>query len=325
MNYIIIDTLKYGIPYALLALGIFISFRILDIADMSTEGSFTLGGALTAVLLVFDVNPWLATIIGACGGFVVGMITGFLHTKLHISSLLSGIITMTAMFSFNMVIMGLAPRVNVVNGIISISKVDSGYASAVYLNGSNTSGERIQTIFNSFLSIFSKNNYNVIFVSIIVVTLVLFILYWFFGTEIGMNIRATGINHNMAKAQSINTSMMVILGLGISNALIAASGSLFVQVQGSASNTMGIGALVIGLASIIIGESIFGSKSFKNWLISVALGAVIYYFIIVMAIRLGLPSYYQKLLYAILILVVLVSPKIKKTHKINKKVLKTGE
>ena len=316
MEYILIDMFKTGLPYALLALGIFISYRVLDIADLSCEGSFTLGGALSAVLLVLGWNPFLATMMGVLAGFFAGIITGLIHTKLKITALLSGIITMTGLFSINLVIMGLAPSVtvNVINGVKDVQVVysDSGYSALVNLNGYNINGEPIQKIYDTFLAIFSKNNYNMIFISLLIVVTVGFVAYWFFGTEIGMSLRATGINPNMARAQGINTNAMIILGLGISNALIALSGSLFAQTQKSASSTMGVGVLVIGLASIIIGEGIFGKRTFKNWLISVLLGAVLYYLIVVVAIQLGLPSYYQKLLYALLILIVLAIPQLRK-------------
>ena len=316
MEYILIDMFKTGLPYALLALGIFISYRVLDVADLSCEGSFTLGGALSAVLLVLGWNPFLATMMGVLAGFLAGIITGLIHTKLKITALLSGIITMTGLFSINLVIMGLAPSVtvNVIDGVKNVQVVysDSGYSALVNLNGYNINGEPIQKIYDTFLAIFSKNNYNMIFISLLIVVTVGFVAYWFFGTEIGMSLRATGINPNMARAQGINTNAMIILGLGISNALIALSGSLFAQTQKSASSTMGVGVLVIGLASIIIGEGIFGKRTFKNWLISVLLGAVLYYLIVVVAIQLGLPSYYQKLLYALLILIVLAIPQLRK-------------
>lgn len=299
MEYIFIDMFKTGLPYALLALGIFMSYRVLDIADLSCEGTFTLGGALSAVLLVKDVNPFIATFFGMLAGFLAGIITGLIHTKLKITALLSGIITMTGLFSINLVIMGIASP-------------DSDYATLVNLNGKNVNNESITTIYNSFLAIFEKNNYNMIFISLLIVIVVASITYWFFGTEIGMSLRATGINQNMARAQGINTNVMIILGLGIGNALIALSGSLFAQTQKSASSTMGVGVLVIGLASIIIGEGIFGKRTFKNWMISVLLGAIVYYLIIVIAIQLGLPSYYQKLLYALLILIVLAIPQLRK-------------
>ena len=307
---------KTGLPYALLALGIFISYRVLDIADLSCEGSFTLGGALSAVLLVLGWNPFLATFMGMFAGFTAGIITGLIHTKLKITSLLAGIITMTGLFSLNLVIMGLAPTVTPtnVNGVrdFLISYNDSGYASLVNLNGYNVNKEPITRIYDTFLAFFEKNNHNMIFISFLIVVIIGLVIYWFFGTEIGMSVRATGINSKMARAQGINTNAMIILGLGISNALIALSGSLFAQTQKSASSTMGVGVLVIGLASIIIGEGIFGKRTFKNWIISVMLGAVMYYLIVVVAIQLGLPSHYQKLLYALLILIVLAVPQLRK-------------
>lgn len=316
MQYILIDMFKTGLPYALLALGIFISYRVLDIADLSCEGSFTLGGALSAVLLVFGWNPFLATFMGMLAGFIAGIITGLIHTKLKITSLLAGIITMTGLFSLNLVIMGLAPKVTPtnVNGVkdFLITYNESGYDTIVNLNGYNVNKEPITRIYDTFLALFSKNNYNMIFISLLIVVIIGLVIYWFFGTEIGMSVRATGINSKMARAQGINTNAMIILGLGISNALIALSGSLFAQTQKSASSTMGVGVLVIGLASIIIGEGIFGKRTFKNWIISVMLGAVMYYLIVVVAIQLGLPSHYQKLLYALLILIVLAVPQLRK-------------
>lgn len=318
MEYILIDMLRTGLPYALLALGIFVSYRVLDIADLSCEGSFTLGGASSGVLLVLGVNPFLATFLGMLAGFIAGIITGLIHTKLKITALLAGIITMTGLFSINMVIMGAAPTVTLAPGQVDefvIKYSESGYSNLVNLNGYNIKGVTVETIYDTFLAIFSKNNYNMIFISLLVVLLIAFLSYWFFGTEIGMSLRATGINPNMARAQGINTNAMIILGLGISNALIALSGSLFAQTHRVANSTMGVGVLVIGLASIIIGEGIFGKRTFKNWLISVLLGAVFYYLIVVVAIQLGLPSHYQKLLYALLILIVLVIPQIKKLFK----------
>lgn len=307
---------KTGLPYALLALGIFISYRVLDIADLSCEGSFTLGGALSAVLLVLGWNPFLATFMGMFAGFLAGIVTGLIHTKLKITSLLAGIITMTGLFSLNLVIMGLAPTVTQtnINGVKDyiISYNESGYAALVNLNGFNVNKEPIMRIYDTFLAVFNKNNYNMIFISLLIVVIIGVVIYWFFGTEIGMGVRATGINSKMARAQGINTNAMIILGLGISNALIALSGSLFAQTQKSASSTMGVGVLVIGLASIIIGEGIFGKRTFKNWIISVLLGAIVYYLIVVVAIQLGLPSHYQKLLYALLILVVLAVPQLRK-------------
>ena len=282
-------------------------------ADLSCEGTFTLGGALSSVLLVLGVNPFLATLLGMVAGLLAGIITGLIHTKLKITALLSGIITMTGLFSINMVIMGLAPSsILLKDGEVVLKYSTSGYSANVYLNGLNVNGSSIKTIYDSFLAFFSKNNYNMIFISLLIVLAVALLVYWFFGTEIGMGIRATGINPNMSRAQGINTNAMIILGLGLANALISLSGSLFAQTQGNANNQMGVGVLVIGLASIIIGEGVFGKRTFKNWMISVLLGAILYYLIIVIAIQLGLPSHYQKLLYALLILIVLAVPRLRK-------------
>ena len=302
-----IDVLKFGLPYSVLALGIFISYRILDFADLGAEGSYTLGGAVVAICLYHSLNPFLSLLISIVCGFLAGIITGVLHTKLRIPKLLSGIITMTALFSINMFIMGFGSKGNT-----------SGYASNVYLNGKNTNGVVIKTIYDTFLGFFSAKNYNIIFINILLVVLVLAIIYFFFGTEIGMSVRSTGMNEAMSRAQGINTSLMIILGLGISNALIAMSGALYTQVNRTANNTMGVGVLVIGLASIIIGEAIFGKRSFKNWILSVTFGAVIYYLVICLVLKLGLPDYCKKLLYALLITIVLVIPLVKKAISKNK-------
>lgn len=290
VGYVIRDSLSLGLPYALLALGIFISYRILDFADLSAEGSFTLGGAVCIASIVLEVNPYLATLLALISGFLAGIVTGVLHTKLKIPKLLSGIITMTGLFSINMVIMGMATK--------------QSYNNVVYV-GDN------QTIFKT-IQIFSKGYQNTIFLSLIIVLVFLALIYLFFGTEIGMSIRATGMNKKMARAQGINTSLMIIIGLAISNALIATGGSLYAQAELKADNNMGVGTLVIGLASIIIGEAIFGKRNFLNWIISVSIGSILYYLIITVAIQLGLPNYYKKLLYALLMVIILIVPLIKK-------------
>ena len=313
--YIIIDALKYGFPYAMLALGVFITYRQLDIADLGCEGTFTLGGAVTAVLLFRGMNPFLATFLSIVCGFLAGLLTGVLHTQLKIPALLSGIITLTGLFAINMVIMGFGTVNN-----------QSGYSSMVVINR-NINGIRANTIYDSFKHLFElmhinlSNNWSIIILGLLISFLVLVVVYSFFGTEIGMSVRATGMNIKMARAQGINTSLMIILGLGISNALIALGGSLFTQVNRSASNTMGVGVIVIGLSSIIIGESIFGKKTFKNWILSVTLGALVYYLIIAVALALKMPNHLLKLLYAILIVIVLSIPLIKElvTKFIKKK------
>ena len=324
LYYALIDALQYGLPYAMLALGVFITYRQLDIADLGCEGTFTLGGAVVGVLVIRSVNPFLALFIGILAGFLAGVVTGLLHTKLKIPALLSGIITLTGLFSINMVIMGGGNRTTEDKGFFA--RLFENYNATIYLNGKNTSGDKVQTIYTLFQrllnSIFGGTvNYTlcVIIMNVLLVALAIIILYLFFGTEVGMSIRSTGMNPLMSRAQGINTTLMIILGLGISNALIALGGAMFTQVNKSASNTMGVGTIVIGLASIIIGEAIFGKRTFENWLLSVTAGAIIYYLIIAIALALKLPNHYLKLLYAILIIIVLVVPHIKKLIKPNDK------
>lgn len=293
ISYILIDAFRFGFPYSLLALGIFITYRVLDFPDLTTEGSFTLGGAVGIVLILAGVNPWLATLVACLAGAVAGTITGVLYTKCRIPGLLSSIITMTGLYSINMFIMGFQKGNS------------SGYDTVARLGNA-------KSVFECFIQVFKKPNYNIILISLLIVIIVVFIIYWFFGTELGMSIRATGMNPKMAQAQGINSTMMVILGLAIANALIALGGSLAAQINRTADINLGVGTLVVGLSSIIIGEAVLGKKTFKNWLISVVTGTVIYYFIINSAIQLGLPNYLKRLLYAVLITVVLIIPLIKR-------------
>jgi len=297
---ILLETLKFGIPYAILALGVFISFRVLDFADMTTEGTFVFGGAITIVCIVLGINPWIATVLSVIGGIIAGIITGLLHSKLKIPGLLSGIITMTGLTSINFVILGLsktdAPFFEKFNSYLTILYKDSD-----------------PTIFGSFEWLFGANrDYSVILLLIILATCVSVTLYFFFGTEIGMSLRSTGMNEKMSRAQGINTGLLVIVGLAISNAFIGLAGSLAAQRDLTVSTVSGQGILVVGLASIILGESLFGKRTFKNWMISVFFGAIIYYLIIKIALKLGFPDHLLKLLYAVIMAIILALPIIKK-------------
>jgi putative ABC transport system permease protein len=267
-----------------MALGIFISFRVLNFSDLTSEGAVTLGGAVTTSLIIAEVSPLIATIVALIAGFTAGMITGFLHTKLKIPGILAGIITMTGLYSVNLRVMGKA---------------------SLYLGD-------LSTIFSPLSSIIINPYISKILTTLLVVVIVFIIIYYFFGTEIGMSIRITGMNQTAARSQGINTNLMIILGLGISNALISLSGSLAVQSTKSSNMDIGRGTIVIGLASIIIGEVIFGKRSFKNWLISVILGSIIYQALVGLAIVLGLNPNDLKILQAILIAIILGLPVIKK-------------
>ncbi|MDD4076635.1 MAG: ABC transporter permease [Bacilli bacterium] len=282
--YILQDAVEIGLIWSLMTLGIFISFRVLEFADLTAEGAVTLGSAISVALLLNNVPPLVATIIALIGGFVAGAITGLLHTKLKIPAILAGIISMTGLYSINLRIMGKA---------------------SIYV-GDNS------TIYSFFQTLIKEPFMAKTLTTIIVVVLIFLILYCFFGTEIGMSIRATGMNQKMARAQGINTDIMIILGLAIANALIALSGALSAQSDKSANMDIGKGTIVIGLASIILGEVIFGKRTFKNWLISVILGSVIYQALVGIAIALGLNPNDLKLLQAILIAFILAMPLIKK-------------
>jgi len=289
--YILKDAVEIGLIWSLLTLGIFISFRVLDFADLTAEGTITMGSAIATALILANVPPFLATVIALLGGFAAGAVTGFLHTQLKIPAILAGIISMTGLYSINLRIMGKA---------------------AIYL------GDKA-TIYSFFRSMINAPFISKTLTTFLVVIVIVLIMYWFFGTEIGMSIRATGMNQKMARAQGINTKIMIILGLAISNALIALSGALNAQSAKSANMDIGRGTIVIGLASIIIGEVIFGKRTFKNWLISVILGSIIYQALVGVAIALGLNHNDLKLLQAILIALILSLPLFKKLYLQRKK------
>ena len=292
---VIFNILTSGLPCCLLAIGVFLTFRLLDFADMTAEGSFLLGAALTASCIYNGMNPFLATLLGMLVGVCCGIVTGFLNRILKIPKLLSGIITLTASASIAMLIMG-------------ITNPSQIFATQVPL--SISSGQ--QTIYSVF---YPGNEWNKLVetaVMVVVVLIVIFAVYYFFGTEYGMAIRATGMNEKMAKSQGINTNISTITCIGISNGLIGLAGALYVQDALSVSTVSATGYLVIGLASILIGEAIFGKRSFKNWLISIALGSILYFTIITIAIRLGFPTELKSLLYAVLITIALCIPLIKK-------------
>lgn len=316
---VILDSIRGGLPYALLAVGVFISYRVLDFADMTTESSFVLGGATSIVLILFGCPPIIATLMAVVVGMLCGLITGLLHTKLKIPQLLSGIITMTGLTSICMFIMG----------FYKIKQGQKPSFSELYdtvIRISYNVGGKDPTIYRYF-AIFDVRNYNVIIALILIVGLFVALVYFFFGTEIGMSMRATGMNQKMARSQGINTTLMIILGLALANGLVALGGSLIAQNDFSMSTTKGAGTIVIGLAAIIIGEAIFGKRSFLNWIVSVALGAIVYQFILTISIYIGMPSYFDKLLLAVLVVVLLAIPTIKSqiSKSKSKKAIKVGE
>lgn len=289
---LVLSTISQGLLWAIMALGVFLTFRVLDIADLSVEGTFPLGAAVAATLIDAGHSVWLAMLIALIAGCIGGTVTALLTTKLKIPALLSGILTMIGLYSVNLMIMGKA----------------------------NVPLLRSETVFTLTEDLFGVSQViATLIVGLVATAIVGVIMYWFFGTVLGTAIRATGSNPQMARAQGINTNIMVILGLLISNGLVALSGALVAQSNGFADVGMGTGTIVIGLASVIIGEVLFGTRSFKNWLISVVLGSVVYRAVIAIVLELGMPPNDLKLFTAVLVAVALSLPLIKNKFAIMKR------
>ena len=277
-----------GLMWGLLALGFYIAFRILDFADMTCEGSITLGATVTSLCLWKGVSVFIAMPLAFLSGCVAGCVTGILHTKLKIAPILSGILTMSALYSVNIHIMGAATGA-------------SGTANLSLLKYSDST---VFAIIQKILPL-SKTNVALIF-GVIVVLGIMALLYWFFGTELGCAIRATGNNEKMCRAQGINTDITKITGLAIANGLIALSGSLLCMYQGYADVKMGVGSIVIALASIIIGEAIFAkARNFFLFLVGIAVGSIIYRVIVALVIYSGMPSDDLKLMTAAVVVAAL--------------------
>ena len=289
---LVLSTVSQGLLWAIMALGVFLTFRVLDIADLSVEGTFPLGAAVAATLIDAGHSVWFAMLIALIAGCIGGTVTALLTTKLKIPALLSGILTMIGLYSVNLMIMGKA----------------------------NVPLLRAETVFTLTEDLFGVSSVvATLIVGLIATTVVGVIMYWFFGTVLGTAIRATGCNPQMARAQGINTNVMVILGLLISNGLVALSGALVAQSNGFADVGMGTGTIVIGMASVIIGEVLFGTRSFKNWLISVVLGSVVYRAVIAIVLELGMPPNDLKLFTAVLVAIALSLPLIKNKFAIMKR------
>lgn len=280
--------LESGLIYALVALGVYISFRVLDFPDLTADGSFPLGGAVAGVAIIADVNPWLACIFGMLAGGVAGLVTAWLHVKLGILQLLSSILVMVALYAVNLRIMQ-APNLALL-------------------------GE--PTIFGELVT--DSNGYWMRCVVIGgVVIAAKFFLDWFFSTEMGLAMRATGSNLRMSQAQGIATSRSILLGMAISNGLIALAGAIFVQTQGGADISIGVGTIVIGLAAVIIGETILPAKKMLWITLSAIVGAILYKFFIQIALSndtlraIGFGPQDVNLVTALLVVIALILPKIK--------------
>ena len=273
-----------GMLWGIMAIGVYLTFRILNVSDLTVDGSLATGGAVCVVLMRAGCNPWVALLCAVLAGMLAGLVTGLLHTRCAIPAILSGILTQLALYSINLRI--LSGKSNLP---ISVDKY-SLLVSQRYV-----------------LELSLKNPVPLV---ILILAVVVGILYWFFGTEYGSALRATGANQNMARAQGIDTKVGITVGLMISNGLVALSGALLAQYQGAVDVNMGRGAIVIGLAAVIVGEVLFG-KVFRNFalkLTAVALGAVIYYMVIQVVLQLGLNTNDLKLLTALVVALFLAIP-----------------
>lgn len=273
-----------GLIWGITAIGIYITFRILDIADLTVDGSLCTGGAVCLMMMLSGHNVLISMLVATLAGMLTGLVTGLFHTFMGIPAILSGILTQLGLYSINLKIMGKS------NQAINVDKYDL-LVSLRYIKNVP----------------FYKNT---ILVVAVVIILLVAILYWFFGTELGCALRATGCNGNMARAQGINTNFSKVLGLMISNGLVGLSGALLSQYQGFADINMGRGAIVIGLAAVIIGEALFG-RLFRNFglkLIGVALGSILYYFVLQTVIWLGVDTDLLKLFSALVVAVFLAIP-----------------
>src|SRR5690606_1398511 len=282
-----LGAVEIGLIFALVALGVYISFRLLRFPDLTVDGSFPLGGAVCAVLIVAGVNPWLASLAAAAAGAVAGLITGWLNVRLKIMDLLASILMMIALYSINLRIMG-GPNVPLITEPTIFTQ----------LQPENMADYVLRPL-----------------VLLVIVVLAKLALDWFFATERGLAIRATGSNARMARAQGIHTGALVLLGMAISNGLVGLAGAMFVQTQGGADISMGIGTIVIGLAAVIVGESILPSRRIVWATLAVVVGAIVYRFFIAAALNsdfIGLKAQDLNLVTAVLVTIALVIPQLKR-------------
>lgn len=283
----LLGSIELGLIFAILSLGLFITFRILDLPDLTVDGSFVTGLAYSAVWAVAK-NPLMGIIMGVLGGMLAGIVTGILNTKLKIHAILAGILTMTGLYSINLFVMGDKP--------------------SVFFYGE-------KTIFTTFEGKFFLAGVDIgkLILLLIIVAVLVTVLKLFLMTQIGLSLRATGDNEAMVRSSSINTDAMKVLGFALCNMLVGLSGAIYAQYNMTATHGVGTGMLVLGLASIIIGETVIGKRGMLRHLIAVVIGAIIYRIMLAIAFSLGLPAIYLKLFSAVIVVLAISIPLIKPT------------
>lgn len=287
---ILIGAIAEGLLWSLMAIGIYISIRILKRPDLTAEGSFPFGGAVASILIINDVHPILATLLSFFGGALAGLLTGYLMTKANIPGLLAGILVMTGLYSVNLVVMGKS-------------------------NVSLLNLPRVTNVFSGWIPI--SNNYSTILVAILILTIVILFLMIYFKSDSGQALIATGDNEKMARSMGIKTDKMKMIGLALSNGLIGLSGGIISQYNGYVDISMGIGIFVIGLASIIIVEMFYKNLSLTERFISIPIGAILYRFIIAFALYVGLPPELMKLVSATILGLFLSLPNLLKERRVS--------
>ncbi|GLC87997.1 ABC transporter permease [Lysinibacillus piscis] len=322
----IFGAVEQGVIYAIMALGVYLTFRVLDFPDLTVDGSFVTGAATASTMILLGYSPVLATVIAILAGFVAGCMTGFLHTKGKINPLLSGILMMIALYSINLRIMGLTsdsaisrPNIPLLNSETMFTKFQEVWSN---LGIDGALNNMLQSIGVAQV----PATWGTLMVVLMMTVLIKIVTDWFLKTEVGLAIRATGDNKRMIRSFSANTDTLIILGLGLSNALVAFSGALIAQYSKFADVSMGIGMIVIGLASVIIGEAIFGTKTIMRTTLAVIAGAIIYRIILALALRVDfLDPGDMKLITAIIVILALILPQIVSKNKERKRKQKRAQ
>lgn len=294
---LLIGSIIIGLILSLLALGMFISFRVFDFPDITAEGSFTFGAATGAALIVAGVNPLLASLIAFFAGMIAGAVTGIIHTRFKINPLLAGILVMTALYSVNLHVMGKS-NVPLLNETTVFTWIEN-------LSVSISGTDAVTSILGWVVA--TKNIWILLF-CVLTISVFCLILWWFFNTNIGTAMRATGDNDQMIRSLGVNTKTMIIMGIALSNGFIALAGAILAQYQGFADVQMGIGMMVWGLASVIIGEAIINDSSLGSVIIGAVVGSVLFRLLVAIALRWGLNPNDLKFITALFVFLALILP-----------------